>query len=485
MGRASGNVRIPWEREPNLVKLAGVCEFYFEWGYKEAIVKRFRTVIWRSIVLRILRRAVLCLDLAKSKANVPTTPKKKNETPSGTPSKMITKHFSSESSLGLNSPTTGLGSESDEENEGHRLIVKVHAYRRHPSTDGLPEYRLEIAPKQLVQLTESGIKGLRVPEGRDEWASEDAEDGEHGGKKDKRVPVDSETHLRLWMPACMVKLVQPDLVESYEALQENKTLHKAAKGTQNALSEEKAPEKKKKLVAQDVCSEPSKKLNAKKTTSIASFFLPSLTDETRSELEGNRGSIEPILLVWKQRLSPPEDPDEFDAFLSRGPDIRATGASQAGSSKPPVREKPWAATRDLTRKNKLSTSPKMENALKSFFPVTHSSSHSTKKTFIQKPCDIDRIVPLSPLKRKKRNNTDASAESDLSDYIKESPRKRFTKTSPHAGTVAIPSKPQVKKSMDIIEISSDSDSDQGNLQPLLRTKTCLPEDKPRIFIDLT
>jgi Holliday junction resolvase YEN1 len=102
-----------------LAKLAGVCEFYFEWGYKEAIVKRFRTVIWHSIVLRILRRAVLDLDQGKSRTDVPTTPKKKDasdRTPCGTPSKMIAKHFSS---LGINSPIKVYisGSESDEEDE--------------------------------------------------------------------------------------------------------------------------------------------------------------------------------------------------------------------------------------------------------------------------------------------------------------------------------------------------------------------------------
>ena len=483
MGRASDNIRITWEREPDLAKLAGVCEFYFEWGYKEAIVKRFRTVMWHSIVLRILRRAVLDLDQAKSKTDVPSTPKKRNamdKTPCGTPSKMIAKHFSS---LSINSPTKVSGSESDEQ----RLIVKVHACRQHPFTDGLPEYRLEIAPKQLVQLTESGIKGLRVPEGPDEWASDDAEGDEDGGKKGKKVPIDPETHLRVWMPACMVKLVQPDLVESYEELQENKRLKKAAKGTRNALSKEKAPAKKKKVREpitqnlQDIFSAPPEK---SKPTSIASFPLSSLTDGTNSESEGKQGSSR---LVRKQirRLSPPN--------------IGAINSSRGRSSKPPDDDKPRAAIRDLTKKNKQSTTT--ANDLKSFFPVTYSSSHITKKTSVQTSRDADRTVPLSP---SKRTDIGASAESDLSDHILKSPRKRFGETSRCARADSpSPSKPQVKKSIKFIEISSDSDSDRENaippLQPLLRARARLMtsqnpstrtrnEDKPQIssyIIDLT
>ena len=513
MGRASNNVRITWDREPDLAKLAGVCEFYFEWGYKEAIVKRFRTVMWHSIVLRILRRAVLDLDQAKSKTDVPTTPRKGNtleKMPYGTPSKMIAKHFSS---LDINSPTKGSGSEFDKENE-EQLIVKVHACRQHPLTDSLPEYRLEIAPKQLVHLTESGVKGLRVPEGPDEWASDDAGDDEDGGKKGKRMPIDPETHLRVWMPACMVKLVRPDLVENYEDLQENKRSKKVAKGNRNALSKQKAPTKKVggsiTQNIQDVFSSPPEKSNAKKATTIARFPLSSFTDETNSESEGKPGFVESTRLVQKQirQLSPPEDSDEYDVILREELNIRATDAFQVGSNKPPVNDKPRAAIRDLTKRNKQSiTTTTKENGLKSFFPVTHASSRITKKSSIQTSRDTDKIVLLSPPKSKTRVDIGAPAESVLSDHIKKSPRQRFEETSRCAGAVSpSPSRPQVKKSMKIIEISSDSDSDRENvvpLQPLLRararvmtsrnpsTKTSLQlrnEDKPWIssdIIDLT
>ena len=231
MGRESNNLKLTWAKEPDLGKLAGLCEFYFEWGYKESIIKRFRTVLWHSMTLRILRRATLSLDAhAKpSTPTLPTTPRKREIIPpSGTPSKLIAKHFSS---LHLATPSKKpdvFGSDSENEaGPEERLILKIHGTRTHPSTDGMLEYRLEIAPKQLVRMTESGIKGTRAPEVPDEWASEEDEDEDARTGKGKGCPIDPETHLRLWMPACMVALVEPQLVDEYENAQAQRALKKS------------------------------------------------------------------------------------------------------------------------------------------------------------------------------------------------------------------------------------------------------------------
>jgi Holliday junction resolvase YEN1 len=211
MGKADYYNQLNWGKEPDLGKLAANCELSFEWGYKEAIIKRFRTVIWHSAVLRILRRAILDLD---AKPRGPSsTPRKKGAAdlePVGTPSKMIAKHFSS---LTLGTLRGYLSNCEDDEDE--RLIIKIHSSRTHVSTDGILEYRLEIAPAQLVRIAESGIKGLRVAEGPDEWADDDDDDDDEGGKKGaKKPPPDPESHMRVWMPACMVRLVEPGLVPS-------------------------------------------------------------------------------------------------------------------------------------------------------------------------------------------------------------------------------------------------------------------------------
>lgn len=413
MGRESNNAKITWSKEPNVAKLAETCEFYFEWGYKEAIIKRFRTVIWHSIVLRILRRAVLDLDAkAVSARQMPPLTPRKNKTnkdgmtPCGTPSKMIAKHFSS---LALDSPRKAYGSESDsEEDDEERLIVQVHSSRTHTSTDGLLEYRLEIAPKQLVRLAESGIKGIRVPEGPDEWASE-KEDEEGGGpkKRGKGQPVDPESHLRVWMPACMVKLVEPDLVQEFGDKEEQKRLKKAKKGTRAA-------------VAKDKPKEPKEK-RPRKTTKKAAAPPPQLSDFEddmfvspiiqKNQQTGAVPAPFPVISV-----SSSDDEDGSDSHLPL-----PIPAVKASTSKLPLhstvtmpKSKPVESAlqdeffsspvstrtgiKDLTKKKVSKTSQIPD--LKSFYSTVHHASTATtpKKVqggYITLSSSIDVVVPDS------------------------------------------------------------------------------------------
>ncbi|KAH9834404.1 uncharacterized protein C8Q71DRAFT_725004 [Rhodofomes roseus] len=242
-GRVSKSTKIDWEKEPDLGKIAGLCEMYFEWGVKEIIIKRFRTVLWPAAVLRILRRVALLEDkrvarvAARTAVRNPTTPTKKGKANDrrvpGTPSSVITKHFSS---LQLGSPKrvgrTDSDSDDDDEN---KLIVKIHSSRQHASTDGILEYRLEVAPAHLVRLSESGVRGLRtalatgLDDDSDVPEDDDSDDGGKGKKRVPKPPPDPQSHLRIWLPACMVRIAQPDLVEEFEGIQEMRAAKKAGK----------------------------------------------------------------------------------------------------------------------------------------------------------------------------------------------------------------------------------------------------------------
>jgi Holliday junction resolvase YEN1 len=243
LGHEGANPKITWSKEPNVAALASACELFFEWGYKEAIIKRFRTVIWPGAVLRILRRAVLDVD-ALGASSFPATPfKNRNSVDDdeeyGTPSKMIAKHFSA---IDLNSDAGGHESNNSES----RLILNISRERNHVSTDGLPEYRLEITPAQLVNIALPGIQGLRQPEGPNEWASdedEEADDDEEEGREKKKKgkakePVDPMSHLRLWMPACMVDPVEKRLVRDFREAQERKSQKKKAPAKKKATTKQ-------------------------------------------------------------------------------------------------------------------------------------------------------------------------------------------------------------------------------------------------------
>ncbi|KAH9893947.1 hypothetical protein C8Q73DRAFT_693886 [Cubamyces lactineus] len=253
-GPGHKNAVVNWDKEPDLGKIAGLCEMYFEWGIKEIIIKRFRTVLWPSAVLRILRRAVILKDrkaallTSRSAAQgslVPSTPRKigkERRAPPGTPSSMITRHFST---MRLDSPQASRHAaldEDDEDEDGERLIVKIHSSRRHASTDNILEYRLEIAPAQLVRLCEAGVKGLRtalppdLSDSDDDGGSDDDEGGggKKGKKKTKTPPPDPDSHLRIWLPACMVEIVEPELVEEFEGIERKKAEKKAAKAVKSS-----------------------------------------------------------------------------------------------------------------------------------------------------------------------------------------------------------------------------------------------------------
>lgn len=250
-GAGHKNAVVDWDKEPDLGKIAGLCEMYFEWGLKHIIIKRFRTVLWPSAVLRILRRAALIKDrkAAAVGARDPVTPRKcgkEHRAPPGTPSSMITKHFAR---ITLNTPRRNAQSErdsDDEDDDGEGLIVTIHSSRRHASTDNVLEYRLEIAPAQLVRLCEAGIRGLRTELPPDLSDSEDDDDddddsggtGKKGKKKSNKPPPDPTSHVRIWMPACMVAIVEPQLVDEFEGIQRQKAEKKAAKDTKAKKSAE-------------------------------------------------------------------------------------------------------------------------------------------------------------------------------------------------------------------------------------------------------
>ncbi|KAH9025771.1 hypothetical protein EDB84DRAFT_1440318 [Lactarius hengduanensis] len=230
-----------WEREPDLGRLAHLCESRFEWGLKDIIIKRFRTILWPSFVLRALRRSVL----EAAAVAAPGVPGGKERRPlQATPSTFLARDFSS---LGPGAHDTGGGDAGGLQG----LIVNIHGSRMHAYTDGILEYRLEVAPAQLVYLARAGIQESRKPAdttydvlpSASEDSGGDPDDRDTGTRKRKRgagAPLEPDSHLRMWMPACMVRPALLDLVKRYEAELEAKRTKKLSKGKQRALPLAKA-----------------------------------------------------------------------------------------------------------------------------------------------------------------------------------------------------------------------------------------------------
>ncbi|KAJ3562539.1 hypothetical protein NP233_g9507 [Leucocoprinus birnbaumii] len=222
IGHEGTNPPVTWLKEPNAARLAAACELFFEWGYREAILERFRTVIWPGVVLRVLRRMVLCQDAnAKECSTSPC---------------IIGRYFTS------NNAHAAPSDSHQHYPSNTPLIVDISRERHHTSTDGLPEYRLEIAPSQLVEIAASGVRGLRQSEGVNEWALSNDEGpsvgGDQGGSSalgkgrksqqelQSRELVTPVSHLRLWAPACMVNPAERMMVREFRDAHEQKSAKK-------------------------------------------------------------------------------------------------------------------------------------------------------------------------------------------------------------------------------------------------------------------
>jgi hypothetical protein len=206
-----------WKGEADIAKIAGCCEKFFEWGYKELIVKRFRTVLWGGVCMLKLRQAVIDAE------NEEMTKRKFDKLAIGTASG---DYFQDMGHL----PVSKSG--RDEQYRGeNQLFARITRSREHASTDGLLEYRVEVNPAQLVRSAESGIIGSRLPLQDDLAldADEDENEGDEGEggskeKKPRKPPPHPEEPMLLWLPAVMLELAEPGLVKEFEGTKDAKAI---------------------------------------------------------------------------------------------------------------------------------------------------------------------------------------------------------------------------------------------------------------------
>lgn len=255
-GGLTSNVRIGWTGELALGALGRICEQYFEWGVREIIQLRFRTVLWPAVVLRVLRRSIMEAERARVRASRtpttrPTTPTRNGakRTVPGTPRRLVKRHFGggSDSDSGSGSDadvgsghlkTTRGGDETPrakrtvtaegEQLDPHQLLQAVRGERQHVSTDELREFRVEVAPAQLARLAVRQLLGTRDPallagtlfdmepaKGGDDDEEDAGGDDEEGVVRRLKM-VDPAAPVRVWVPAELVQAVHPELVRAWE-----------------------------------------------------------------------------------------------------------------------------------------------------------------------------------------------------------------------------------------------------------------------------
>ncbi|KAF8422836.1 PIN domain-like protein, partial [Boletus edulis BED1] len=216
-----------WRNDPDPMRIASLCELYFEWGVKDIIVHRFRTVLWPGVVCRAVRRAVIDgVTYRRPPLNGAPHP--------GSGEGDTSEFFSLTSLVPLSSPSPNSSSRSASPSSptsgSSPLLLEVLSQRSHASTDSTLEFRVLIDPTALIERAESGVKGLRPPlvsglfgidtededeengtQDVDESGSDDAgierletaagAASKSGIKKRKARREVPTTPLRLWLPA--------------------------------------------------------------------------------------------------------------------------------------------------------------------------------------------------------------------------------------------------------------------------------------------
>lgn len=192
---------IVWmKKEPNIPAIAALCEMYFEWGYKELVVKRFRTLIWPGLALRILRRYMI-------------------EGERGEDEKYVWRKFAGDEAVDVGD----VG-----------WMTTIHRTREHQSTGYALQYRVEVDVSVPVRLAEAGVQGWRRPIGAgpdvaDPW--QETEDRTIDPAEDMRGP------LLIWLPAVMVRKARPALVEEFEDMIRRRKEKKKPKGKKKVTGE--------------------------------------------------------------------------------------------------------------------------------------------------------------------------------------------------------------------------------------------------------
>jgi Holliday junction resolvase YEN1 len=223
---ANSSVALRDREQLDLARVGQLCEEYFEWGYESRIVERFRTLMWPCAVMHVLRRAALEIDRKKAVSGSVVVAKNIG-TSAGFVQKFLSKKkedrteryadaFLRRESVVETSETARAIPDPDP------LIIGIPEQdRRHPSTDGVLEYRVKVSPVQFVDLVTKSLKGKRSAP-------------DNVAKK----PDDPNKALKMWLPATMLDHLYPDLVEQYLAKEQEKKKKgkgKTKKGKEKAV----------------------------------------------------------------------------------------------------------------------------------------------------------------------------------------------------------------------------------------------------------
>ncbi|KAF8584431.1 hypothetical protein K439DRAFT_1633570 [Ramaria rubella] len=454
-----------WQKRADVAKIAHVCEMYFEWGVEKTIIKRFRNFLWQGAMLRLLLQAALDRD-----GHGASTPSKSRSKGVETPSKALARSFGG----------MALGADSDEDDEPG-YITAIHGERRHTSTGGTLEYRLEIDPRKFVARARSGIQGIRVELGDsaaagDYGEDDDDDDEDEDGKKKKQgtktQPADPDSKLRMWMPAVMVECAFPALVADFK---DRKAVKEAKKGKRTQVKKPGWKVRQEEEEEEEERSTPVKpaKKSVKPAKSAKAKAPPSNSDEDsdgvpiakpNSKFKG-KAPMGSTLSKW-----PASKSKSIVQLLDEDPFSQPVESKHSSPSKPSWLPRPFPMARDNV-----------------FAESSQSATSSRTRKYLSTSASPPESKPIhAPLKKSPRKSTEHTWPRKPTRSPSPSPRRTFAaKMRPLAMATARTS--AFKMDGDVIIISSDSDDPPPQSKKLnaLTRKKILGSRKVSDIVDLS
>ncbi|KIY65929.1 hypothetical protein CYLTODRAFT_423912, partial [Cylindrobasidium torrendii FP15055 ss-10] len=407
-------------KEPSLPDLANTCEFYFEWGFKESIVKRARTLFWPGIAFRVLRRYLL-------------------------------------EGEGDGQRVQAVFADGKPMPKQDKFMRLIHSTRSHETTDQTLEYRVEIDPRVLVKLVEAGVQGMRRADDH-EWEDESDEEAR------KESKVDPETPLRVWLPASLVRKACPEITEAWDAKNRKKAEAEKKKEERKA----KAAEKKSQSQSQSQVSElsgdddlpiPKKAAKPPKSKKTVGAYISGEEEERpvsklkpipkarNKTIQLSDLSAEDELPVSKKPAKPKPQPGDVRNFYKTSKTGKSAKAAGKAPARPTTPQRTPSQVIDLLDafdtpiSRPATASVTASQRAPQPFPLQFSHSPVQRDSSDAEDSEVEVYPPPPPPltpspKKKSRRSVSAasSSESDV-DRITKSPRRSRMEASPKASKV--------------------------------------------------
>ncbi|KAJ9119326.1 hypothetical protein QFC24_005797 [Naganishia onofrii] len=363
---------------------ARACERFFEWGSKEEVGKRFRTLVWRGEIVQAVREklGVTTYDPTQEKQLAGALPSSSSDAPPKTRAKTITSYFTS-----TQSATRTRSAITDRYTEAFPAprLKAIHNKRVHIVTGHTAEYRVEYDPSEWNRLIQDAMDGTRLHSAEltaQQRQAMDMVSGHAGGgstaseadsssavsdeealepkKTRQRKEVDLDSSDKVWIPVELVKLAFPELEEEYE--QRLKDKEEASRTPRKRRAKDPSQAK---TLPKSPAKSPRKQVRAGKTgkavatssqqSTVTSWFDSNKPASSPLSTPHKRRSAAPVPVVEIIDLSDSPDPGPV---VARNPASTGSSVILVGSSSPIPSTKgknPQPSRRSLRNHEEAST----------------------------------------------------------------------------------------------------------------------------------